>query len=81
MPSLAAAKRAQSGVKPSNYLKRSRRAGCQHPVPEQFDPGYGVGEFGVLCYLPESVHFLRIDSPSVAIPNIPHTRKWYAQPL
>jgi hypothetical protein len=78
---LAAGNRAQSGVKPSNYLTRSRRAGCQHPIPEQLDPGYGVGEFGLLCYLPESVHFFRIDPPCVAIPDVSHARKWYAQPL
>jgi hypothetical protein len=53
---LAAAKRAQSSVKPSNYLTRGRRAVRQHPVPEYFDPGYGVSEFGVFSYVSESVH-------------------------
>lgn len=35
---LVAAKCVESGVKPSNYLTRSRRAGCQHPVPEHLGP-------------------------------------------
>jgi hypothetical protein len=67
---LVAAKRAQGGVKPSNYLTRSRRAGCQHPVPEYLGPGYGVGEFSVLCSAPEPVHFFRADAPCVAIPDV-----------
>jgi hypothetical protein len=41
----------------------------------------GSGEFRLLGFLPKLIHFVRIDSLCVAIPNVSHARKWYAQPL
>ena len=67
----------QSCMQVRNHLMRSWRHGS---VFKKLDRRDGLGEFRLLRFSPKLVHFVRIDSPSVAIPNVSHARKWYVQP-
>jgi hypothetical protein len=60
-------------------LQGSWRAGCLHPFPEHFNPSYGLVEFDFFCRAPEPIHFMRIDPPCVAIPNISRSGEWHIQ--
>ena len=42
---------------------------------------YDLGEFRLLRFSPKLVHFVRINSPSVAIPDVSGAREWYFKPL
>jgi hypothetical protein len=42
---------------------------------------YGLGQFCLLCSVPESVHFFRIGPPCVALPDVSGAREWYFKPL
>jgi hypothetical protein len=46
---------------------------CQvrvHRPSEHLDSGHGAGDLNAICFFPESIHFLRVNAPSVAIPDV-----------
>jgi hypothetical protein len=71
----------QSCVQACDRVIGSQRRRRQKFASKKLDRSDGLSELRLFCCSPKLVHFFRIDSPGVAVPNVFDTRDRHVQPL